>query len=137
MSSFQQPINHFHVLREREKFRNALGNNVANVDTEGYSRQSVRFDDLRPQDARPGQIGQGVYAAEVYRNFNRFVENSFLNRFTQQQRWSEQSTILQSVQSIFNEANTDGISAQLATFFASCPMETVIPASTSWSVYLL
>ena len=54
------------------------GNNVANVDTEGY-----------------------------------------LNRFTQQQRWSEQSTILQSVQSIFNEANTDGISAQLATFFAS------------------
>ena len=33
------------------------GNNVANVDTEGYSRQSVRFDDLRPQDARPGQIG--------------------------------------------------------------------------------
>ena len=60
-----------------------------------------------------------MYAAEVYRNFNRFVENSFLNRFTQQQRWSEQSTILQSVQSIFNEANTDGISAQLATFFAS------------------
>ena len=60
-----------------------------------------------------------MYAAEVYRKFNRFVENSFLNRFTQQQRWSEQSTILQSVQSIFNEANTDGISAQLATFFAS------------------
>lgn len=95
------------------------GNNIANVDTEGYSRQSVRFDDLRPQDSRPGQIGQGVYAAEIYRNFNRFVENSFLNRFTQQQRWSEQSTILQSVQNIFNEANTDGISAQLATFFAS------------------
>lgn len=95
------------------------GNNIANVDTEGYSRQSVRFDDLRPQDSRPGQIGQGVYAAEIYRNFNRFVENAYLNRFTQQQRWSEQSTILQSVQSIFNEANTDGISAQLATFFAS------------------
>ena len=98
---------------------NVTGNNIANVDTEGYSRQTVRFDDLRPQDSRPGQIGQGVYAAEIYRNFNRFVENSFLNRFTQQQRWSEQSTILQSVQSIFNEANTDGISAQLSEFFAS------------------
>ena len=95
------------------------GNNIANVDTEGYSRQSVRFDDLRPQDSRPGQIGQGVYAAEIYRNFNRFVENAYLNRFTQQQRWSEQSTVLQSVQSIFNEANTEGISAQLSTFFAS------------------
>ena len=68
---------------------NVTGNNIANVDTEGYSRQTVRFDDLRPQDSRPGQIGQGVYAAEIYRNFNRFVENSFLNRFTQQQRWSE------------------------------------------------
>ncbi len=95
------------------------GNNIANVDTEGYSRQGVRFDDLRPQDSRPGQLGRGVYASEIYRNFNRFVENSYLNRFTQQQRWSEQSTMLQSVQNIFNEANTDGISAQMSTFFAS------------------
>ena len=47
------------------------------------------------------------------------MENAYLNRFTQQQRWSEQSTVLQSVQSIFNEANTEGISAQLSTFFAS------------------
>lgn len=93
------------------------GNNVANVDTEGYSRQSVRFAEARPLDGHPGQIGMGAYAAEVYRNFNRFIENSYLDRFTQQQRWSEQSDILQSVENIFNEANRDGISAQLSTFF--------------------
>ena len=95
------------------------GNNVANVDTDGYSRQSVRFQEARPVDGHPGQIGMGVYASEVYRNFNRFIENAYLERFTQQQRWSEQSTILQSVENIFNEANREGISNQLSVFFTN------------------
>ena len=95
------------------------GNNVATVDTDGYSRQSVRFQEARPVDGHPGQIGMGVYASEVYRNFNRFIENAYLERFTQQQRWSEQSTILQSVENIFNEANREGISNQLSVFFTN------------------
>lgn len=95
------------------------GNNVANVDTKGYSRQSVNFQEATPVNGHPGQIGMGVYASEVYRNFNRFIENSYLERFTQQQRWSEQSTILQSVENIFNEANRQGISTQLSAFFTT------------------
>lgn len=95
------------------------GNNVANVDTDGYSRQSVRFQEAKPIDGHPGQIGMGVYADEVYRNFNRFIENSYLERFTQQQRWSEQSTVMQSVENIFNEANREGISNQLSVFFTN------------------
>lgn len=70
------------------------GNNVANVDTDGYSRQSVRFQEARPVDGHPGQIGMGVYASEVYRNFNRFIENAYLERFTQQQRWRDRKSVV-------------------------------------------
>ncbi len=99
---------------------NVTGNNVANVDTDGYCRQSVRFEEARPIDhIRPGQIGMGVYAAEVYRNFNRFVENAYLDRFSQQSRWAEQSSILQTVENIFNESNSEGISSHLSSFFAA------------------
>ena len=62
-------------------------------------------------------MGNGVYAAEIYRNFNRFIENTYLDRFTQHQRWEEQSSIMQMVENIFNEANRDGINSQLSSFF--------------------
>lgn len=93
------------------------GNNIANLNTVGYSRQNVRFADNVPMQVRPGTLGQGVSAAEIYRNFNQFVENSYLDRFSQQNRWAEQSTIMTSVESIFNEANSDGINSAMSAFF--------------------
>lgn len=96
---------------------NVTGNNIANVNTDGYSRQTVRFDELQPLNFRPGQLGQGVKAAEVYRNFNRFVEDSYLDKFSQFSRWEEQKTVMQSVESLFNESNRSGISSSLGAFF--------------------
>lgn len=93
------------------------GNNIANLNTVGYSRQNVRFVDNVALNVRPGMLGQGVSAAEIYRNFNQFVENSYLDRFSQQNRWAEQSTIMTSVESIFNEANSDGINSAMSAFF--------------------
>lgn len=93
------------------------GNNIANLNTVGYSRQNVRFVDNVALNVRPGMLGQGVSAAEIYRNFNQFVENSYLDRFSQQNRWAEQSTIMASVESVFNEANSDGINSAMSAFF--------------------
>lgn len=93
------------------------GNNIANLNTVGYSRQNVRFVDNVALNVRPGMLGQGVSAAEIYRNFNQFVENSYLDRFSQQNRWAEQSTIMTSVESVFNEANSDGINSAMSAFF--------------------
>lgn len=96
---------------------NVTGNNLANVNTEGYSRQSVRFEERRQLYGTPGALGQGVDAAEIYRNFNRFTENAYLSRSSQYSRWTEQATVLQSVESLFNEANRAGISSALGEFF--------------------
>lgn len=98
---------------------NVTGNNVANVNTVGYSRQTAHFQELRPVDFVAGQLGQGVRVSEVYRNFNRFIEDSFLDRSSTYNRWQEQQSVLQSVQSLFNESNTSGISYALGEFFGS------------------
>ena len=96
---------------------NVTGNNIANVNTDGYSRQSVRFDELQPLNFRPGQLGQGVRVADIYRNFDRFVENAYLDKFSQFSRWDEQKNVLQTVESLFNESNRSGISSTLGKFF--------------------
>ena len=44
---------------------NVTGNNIANVNTQGYSRQSVRFEDRYGLNQTPGMLGQGVHTAEI------------------------------------------------------------------------
>lgn len=94
------------------------GNNIANVNTVGYSRQAVRFEEYPALDGFPGQIGNGAYAAEVYRYFNGFVEKSYLDKASQQSRWDAQYEMLQSVESLFNESTTPGINSAMSQFFA-------------------
>lgn len=96
---------------------NVTGNNIANVNTDGYSRQNVRFEDRYGITHHPGMLGQGVHTAEIYRSFNRFVEDAFIDRFSQNSRWDEQSAIMQSIESLFNESNRTGISSVLGEFF--------------------
>lgn len=108
-----------HALLANQVAINVTGNNIANVNTEGYSRQSVRFEEFRPMWSPAGQIGMGAHAADIYRHFNRFVENSYLDRFSTQQRWAEQSMVMQSVENLFNEANRDGINTMISRFFSS------------------
>ncbi len=94
------------------------GNNIANVNTLGYSRQAVRFEARMSLDWSPGQMGTGVKAAEVFRYFNKFIEEEYHDKFATEQRWKAQHDMLQSVESLFNESNSQGINAALANFFS-------------------
>ncbi len=95
---------------------NVVGNNISHVNTEGYSRQVARFNDIYVQTFNAGQLGLGV-EVDIERCFNRFVENAYLDKFSEYSRWNEEYGVLQSVESLFNEANTDGISSALGVFF--------------------
>ena len=95
------------------------GNNVANVHTAGYSRQYVRFETMPSLDYYPGQMGQGVKAAEVLRHFDKFVERNYLNKFSEQSRWEAQSSQLNSLQALFNETSGLGINSALLDFYSS------------------
>jgi flagellar hook-associated protein 1 FlgK len=95
------------------------GNNVANVNTAGYSRQYVRLETMPSLDYYPGQMGQGVRAAEVLRHFDKFVERNYLNKFSEQSRWEAQASQLDSLQSIFNESTGLGVGNALQEFYAS------------------
>lgn len=103
------------------------GNNIANVDTDGYSKQNVRFEARPGIDKWAGQLGQGVNATDIYRSFNRFVEDAYLSRNAMFSRWSEQSGLLQNVQSLFNESNTSGMNSALGSFFGDWTSLTMRP----------
>ncbi len=93
------------------------GNNIANVDTPGYSRQYVQLEDAYALNLKPGSQGLGVNATQVLRRFDQFVEVSFLDKSGEAARWQEQMQTMASVESIFNESNRTGINDALTNFF--------------------
>ncbi|SMF19582.1 flagellar hook-associated protein FlgK [Desulfovibrio gilichinskyi] len=93
------------------------GDNLANVNTKGYSRRNVRLEENISINWKPGQIGTGVRAAEVYRNFDQFIENSYNDKASQRERWDTLYQSLGSVESLFNESRGYGINSSLTTFF--------------------
>ncbi|MGE4506014.1 MAG: flagellar hook-associated protein FlgK [Desulfovibrionaceae bacterium] len=95
------------------------GENIANVNTEGYSRRSVRLEEGISIDYRPGQMGTGVRAAEVYRNFDKFVEGAYLDQSTMESRYEALYSQLSTVEAIFNESSGIGISDNLSAFFSA------------------
>lgn len=94
------------------------GNNIANVDTEGYSRQKVVLKDGAYVTATPGQLGTGVVAQEVVRSHDAFIEAQYLQKLSARDRFKSLYGGLTSVQNLVNEANTDGVNAALSTFFS-------------------
>ncbi|MCL1985566.1 MAG: flagellar hook-associated protein FlgK [Betaproteobacteria bacterium] len=95
------------------------GNNIANVNTPGYTRQYVRLDEQVGLNYRPGRMGQGVNAVEVLRYFDTFLEKSYVDKHSTYSRWDKDSTLMSSVENIFNEANRTGVSSQMSAFFSA------------------
>lgn len=113
------------------------GNNIANVDTEGYNRQYVRLEDAYALDKRPGAQGQGVNATEIMRRFNKYLEKAYLEKSSVASRWNQQANLMTTVQSLFNESNRTGISSMMSTFFNSWSDLAARPSDTATRQSLL
>ncbi|MDL2279272.1 flagellar hook-associated protein FlgK [Desulfovibrio sp. OttesenSCG-928-G11] len=95
------------------------GNNIANVNTPGYSRQAVVLTERYSLDFVPGQVGQGVEAKEVIRYFDKFIEKNYLSKLGTSSRYAAAYNQMRNVEELFNEANVDGLGAATSDFFAA------------------
>ncbi len=105
------------ALRANQAALQVTGNNISNVDTEGYSRQSVVLKDGQYVNTFTGQIGTGVVAQEVVRAHDKFVEAQYLTKVSARDRYQTLYNGLQSTQNLVNESNTKGLNSSLSTFF--------------------
>jgi len=105
------------------------GQNIANVNTVGYSRQRVLYQDDMYIDSAPGQLGTGVKAAEILRMFDEYIEQAYNLKSSSSQRYNVLYQNMQSVETTFNEASTDGVSKSLTAFFQDWQNLSLDPAS--------
>lgn len=119
------------ALRANQAALQVTGNNISNVDTEGYSRQSVVLKDGQYVNTFTGQIGTGVVAQEVVRAHDKFVEAQYLTKVSARDRYQTLYSGLQSVQNLVNESNTDGLNTSLSKFFDDWGDLTTSPESAA------
>ncbi len=107
------------ALSTSQAWVTVTGNNIANADTEGYTRRYVVQKEAATVTLGNNQYGLGSNAEQVLRYFDKFLEDAYLNESTVSSRWTEQDNIMATLESIFNEANTTGLADTLDKFFNS------------------
>ena len=94
------------------------GNNMANMKTENYSRQTVELVTKKPQYTYNGAIGKGVDVAGVRREYDDLLASSVRTTNSALQYYTSTSSTLQSAMLYFNELESgSGLGDALKDYF--------------------
>jgi flagellar hook-associated protein 1 FlgK len=118
------------ALQAQQGGLTASTNNIANVNTPGYTRKEAVFTESAPISEGNLEIGTGV-ELEQFKSVRDDLLNLRINQETQQQS-SAQAQVdgLQQVESMFSNSSA-GIGADMSAFFASLSQLTTNPADLS------
>ncbi|MFT8406876.1 MAG: flagellar hook-associated protein FlgK [Liquorilactobacillus sp.] len=92
------------------------GNNIANANTDGYSRQEVNMKEQSTVYVPgTGNLGTGVDVDGVTRTVNEYVRSEMQSANSAYSYYSEKSTQLGNLENILNEPSDNGLINQLST----------------------
>jgi flagellar hook-associated protein 1 FlgK len=107
------------------------GENIANVNTPGYSRQRVVLETAPPTTANGFPMGTGVKISTVERYYDKLLQQQLVNAQTTQGYDTTKSSVLQQIEPTFNEVSNDGLGAAITNFFGSWQDLTLNPAGSA------
>lgn len=91
--------------------------NISNAQTEGYSRQSVRFVDANPDITPLGRLGTGVRIQDISRVRDATLDNNFRQENGRSLGFGLRDDLLGRIEEIFGEPSDTGLSSALDEFF--------------------
>ncbi len=93
------------------------GQNIANVQTEGYSRQEVNFEASNPRNFSLGQIGTGVRVAGIERSHDKFLFSQILGEGDALGRFQVRKDVFEQLELLLSENNGRSLNGSLSSFF--------------------
>jgi flagellar hook-associated protein 1 FlgK len=95
------------------------GHNIANVDTDGYSRQRAELVSQMPQNTPYGPLGRGVAVADIFRIRDPFLDGVFQSETQNFMELNVERDFLFRIEDIFQEPGEVGLSALMDEFFGT------------------
>jgi len=105
------------------------GHNIANVNTEGYSRQEVLFGTRNPEKVGQVEIGTGVEVSNIRRAHDSFLIKDVQTRSGSNGYFQLYAQTAQNVDSLLADPST-GIAPAMNKFFAAMEAVAANPSST-------
>lgn len=106
------------ALQAAEAAQRVVGHNVANANTDGYTRQRAELVTGPADITSWGPMGTGVEVARVSRLRDAFIDVQMRNQLADQGLWDAVAEIMERVELALGEPGDQGISAALSEFFA-------------------
>jgi flagellar hook-associated protein 1 FlgK len=126
------------ALQAHQLGLSVTGHNIANANTEGYSRQRISLVPGNPytvpsfnKPLSPGQIGTGVKVADIQRVRDDFIEMQLRMESQTTGQWQVLMDGYEQIEMIFNEPSDTGISSALTAFWTSWQELSLTPADPS------
>lgn len=112
------------------------GHNIANAETEGYSRQRVVTAAAKPLSVDPGQRGGGTQITEIIRVFDEFVFGRLSNVAQSKENSDTLKKNLEELSTYFPEIDDVGIKNDLQNYFDMWQSLANNPSNTALKVAL-
>lgn len=107
------------------------GENIANVNTPGYSRQRVILETAPPTTHNGFPLGTGVQISVVERYYDGLLQQQLTNAEATQGFDTTKSLVLQQIEPSFNEISSDGIGTAISNYFSAWQDLTLNPEGAS------
>jgi flagellar hook-associated protein 1 FlgK len=104
-------------LQAAKNALSTVGHNIANVNTEGYSRQRVEQTAGPPIPITKGNSGSGVRTLGITRTNDEYLSRRIEQEAKNFGAAEERDVYLSQTEQIFNEANTEGLNRLTTNFF--------------------
>ena len=117
-------------VRTYQRALATVGNNIANVDTEGYNRQRIEISENTSSNEGSLNIGNGARAVRVQRSYDSFVVENL--RYSQSQLSKHESTLeyVTQLENILADKQLS-LSSSLDGFFAAVQEVSLSPSSVA------
>ena len=101
-----------------QKALSTTGHNIANVNTEGYSRQLVSLEARAPTADSGGFVGAGVQTSTIQRVYDNFLGEELRVNISAEKHFESFSTMSARLEDLLAETDR-GLSAQFENFFTA------------------
>ncbi|MDR0620342.1 MAG: flagellar hook-associated protein FlgK [Deltaproteobacteria bacterium] len=106
-------------MRMAQAAMEVSSNNIANVNTPGYSRQRINLATLPSWNATWGQVGLGVDANNIIRYNDQFLTRSIIMTGSTLGHHVTMKSSMDNLELFYNESNGNGINQAMNDFFNS------------------
>jgi len=117
---------------------NTVGHNLANLDTEGYSRQRIELSPFEPlylpglnRAETPGQLGQGVVVDRIERLRDQLLDQRIVAQSSTEGYWETRDPYIRMMEQLYMEVGENSIRSKMDAFWDAWQELSIYPSDSA------